>query len=97
MKRLRGLKDLVVDAVEHGSRSIERVQKDTARLPFDILEQIPPIAAPVKGVRWVYDVGLSTTHGMIRLVTRVVGVGLDKVLDVVEAEREEGDPPPSAR
>ena len=95
MKRLRGLKDLAIDAVEHGSRSIERVQRDTARLPFDVLEQIPPIAAPVAGVRWVYDLSLSSTHGMIRLVNRVVGVGLDKVIDLVEAGREGQDSPPS--
>ena len=38
-KRWRGLKTLVHDAVEHGSRGIERVQKETAATPFGILEQ----------------------------------------------------------
>ena len=29
MQRWRGLKSLIVDAVEHGSRAVERVQKET--------------------------------------------------------------------
>ena len=44
MKRWRGLKSLVRDAVEHGSRAIEKVHKETADKPFLILESIPAIS-----------------------------------------------------
>ncbi|APR86804.1 hypothetical protein A7982_12153 [Minicystis rosea] len=84
MRRWRGLKSLVVDAVEHGSRAVERIQMEAARLPFDILEQIPPLTVPVKGVRAIHHGAVAGTHGMIRLVNRVVGDTLDVVFDVVE-------------
>jgi hypothetical protein len=93
MRRWRGLKSLVIDAVEHGSRAVERLQLETARLPFDILEQIPPLTLPVKGIHVIYDTSVKGTHGMIRLVNRVVGDTLDVVLDVAEKrdhEREKG-------
>jgi hypothetical protein len=83
------LKALVVDAVEHGSRAVERVQREMATVPFEILEQIPPLAAPTKGVRMVHDVALSGVHGAIRLVNRGVSKALDVVIDVVEAQRAE--------
>lgn len=84
MQRWRGLKSLVVDAVEHGSRAIERVQKETAARPFAILEMIPPIAAPAKVVHVIYDASVSVTHGTIRLVNSAVSGALDVVIDVVE-------------
>ncbi len=88
MQRWRGLKSLVVDAVEHGSRAVERVQKETARRPFEILALIPPLEVPVKGIQEIHDTAVSGIHGMIRLVTRVVGGTVDVVLDVVEERRE---------
>jgi hypothetical protein len=111
MQRWRGLKSLVVDAVEHGSRAVERVQKETARRPFEILALIPPLEVPVKGIQEIHDTAVSGIHGMIRLVTRVVGGTVDVVIDVVEHRRElaareappateplpEADPPPDEK
>lgn len=88
MKRWRGLKALVVDAVEHGSRAVEHIQKETARRPFEILEQIPPLQAPVKGIHEIHDLAVSGVHGMIRLVNKAVGGTLDVVIDVVEHRKE---------
>jgi hypothetical protein len=84
MERWRGLKSLVVDAVDHGSRAVERIQKETASVPFDILEQVPPLAAPAKVARFCHDAGVSGVHGTIRLVTRLTGRALDVALDVIE-------------
>lgn len=84
MRRWRGLKSLVVDAVEHGSRAVEKLQLETARLPFTILEQIPPLTVPVKGIHAIHDTSVKATHGIIRLVSRVAGDTIDVVLDVVE-------------
>lgn len=96
-QRWRGLKSLVVDAVEHGSRAVERIQKETAKVPFDILEQIPPLEVPVKGIREIHDTAVSGVHGIIRLVNRVTGETLDVVLDAVERHREKPReaPPPA--
>jgi hypothetical protein len=91
--RWRGLKSLLVDAVEHGSRAVEHLQKETAKVPFDILEQIPPLAVPVRGAREIHDTAVTGIHGMIRLVNRVVGDTLDVVLDAVEKSRPPGEGP----
>jgi hypothetical protein len=90
-KRIRGLKQLLQDAVEHGSLAVERVQLERAKLPFTLLEKVPPIAAPARGVHILHDAAVSTTHGMIRLVNRVVGDTLDAVID--EIEHREGSTP----
>jgi hypothetical protein len=103
LKRWRGLRALVKDAVEHGSLTVERVQKETAARPFTILEQIPPIAELAKGVHEIHDLSVSSVHGIIRLVNRVVATTLDGALDLaerIEAERAAqpapvvGDPAP---
>lgn len=88
MRRWRGLKSLIVDAVEHGSRSVERIQLETARVPFEVLAQIPPLTAPVKGVRAIHDASVTTTHTVIRLVSRVAGDTLDVVFDLVEKQQD---------
>jgi len=80
-ERWRGLAALVGDAVEHGSRAVERVQVDLARRPFALLEAIPPLAAPARVVHAVHDGTLAVTHGAIRLVSRAVVGVLDAALD----------------
>lgn len=90
MNRWRGLKSLVVDAVEHGSRAVERIQKETAKMPFDLLEQVAPLKVPVRGIREIHDTAVTGVHGMIRLVNRVAGETIDVVIDAVE-KRKEGD------
>lgn len=83
-KQLRGLRALVSEAVEHGSRAVERVQKATADRPFAILEAIPPIADPARGVHAIHDFSVSATHAAIRIVNHAVGKGIDIALDVAE-------------
>ncbi|MGK3993556.1 hypothetical protein [Sorangium sp. So ce1024] len=93
MERWRGLKDLVQDAVDNGSRAVEHLQKHAAKLPFDLLEQIPPIAAPVRGIRLVHDTMVSGVHVAIRLVNRIAGYTVDGVLFVVEQQKERAGAP----
>lgn len=90
--RWRGLKDLVENAVENGSIAIERLQKETARRPFSILESIPPIALPARGIHELHDHVVSSVHGSIRITTRVVGQCLDVVLDALEPGTSKADP-----
>ena len=91
LRRWRGLKELVENAVENGSIAIERLQKETARRPFSILESIPPIALPVRGIHELHDHVVSSVHGSIRITTRVVGQCLDVVLDTLEAGTSDAD------
>jgi hypothetical protein len=96
MDRWRGLKSLIIDAVDHGSRAVERIQKETARKPFEILEKIPPLAVPAKGIHEVHDLAVTGVHEVIRLVNRVTGQTLDVVLDTVEKHQAKGEGHPPA-
>jgi hypothetical protein len=92
-QRLRGLRALVQDVVEHGSKAVEEVHKATAARTFFVLEAIPPIAKPAKVIHVVHDASLTGIYGVIRAVNRVVGKGLEVALDVADSDE---DPPPKA-
>ena len=85
LARWRGLKALVQDGVEHGSRAVEDVHMETARRPFVVLALIPPVAKPARLIHVVHDAALSSVYGSIRLVNRLVGGALDVVLDAIES------------
>lgn len=93
MSRLKGLRALVQEAVEHGTKAVEKVHRDTANRTFDILEAIEPIALPVKVVHTVHDVSVATTYGAIRVVNKVVGKGLELALDVADDQTQTEDEP----
>jgi hypothetical protein len=80
-KRLRGLRALLEDVVDHGSKAVEEVHKATAARTFTVLEAIPPIATPAKVIHVVHDASLTGIYGVIRAVNRVVAKGLDVALD----------------
>ena len=94
----RGVAALVRDAVEHGLRAVERVQIETAKRPFTILEAIPPIATPTKIVHVVHDASVATVHVAIRAVNSVAHAGIDLALARVAADETAGaqatDAPP---
>jgi hypothetical protein len=94
MKQWRGLGALVKDAVDHGSRAVERIQKETAARPFAILEAIPGVAEPTRVVHLIHDVCVSSVHVVIRGVNQVVGKTVDVVLEAAdETERKEDRQP----
>ena len=90
LKRWRGLKTLVQDAVEHGSRAVQKVHLATADRSFFVFEHLPEVGEPVKSIHKVHDLGVSTVYGSIRLVNAAVGKVLDVVID--EVERHEKEP-----
>jgi hypothetical protein len=91
LNKLRGLKNLVRDAVENGATAIEQVHLATARKPFAVLEQIPAIAQPARGVQQIHDTVVTTSYGAVRAVTRAVSQAADAALDALE--RREGGAP----
>jgi hypothetical protein len=84
VKRWKGLRALIGDAVEHGASAIERVHVATTNRPFSIMEQIPGLAEPVKGIHAVHDVIVTNTYSAVRLVNRAVGQAIDAALDAVD-------------
>jgi hypothetical protein len=101
MKKLRGLAQLVVDAVDGGSRAVERIQKRTVKRTVDVLSAIPVIGPvigpPAHAVNVVHDACVGLTHVSIRTVTRAVGAGVEVALGVVEERAAAGpafEPPP---
>jgi hypothetical protein len=84
MKRLRGLRALVEEVVEHGSKAVEEVHKATAARTFFVLEAIPPIAKPARLVHTVHDVWVSGVYGTIRACNKVLGKTLEVAIDVAD-------------
>ncbi len=78
--RWRGAAALLRDAVEHGSRSVERIQIESARRPFAILESIPGVAEPTRIVHGVFDASVTGVHTIIRGVNAVVGKAVELAL-----------------
>ena len=74
MKRWHGLALLVRDAVEHGSRSVEKIHLVTTGRTFALLELIPSVEKPARVVHSVHDAAISTMYGTIRVVNRAVSV-----------------------
>lgn len=74
MNKLKGLKDLLVVAVDQGATAVEGVHREYAGRTFDA---VGPAAAPV---RQLHDLCLTVSYGQVRAVTRAVGMALDLVL-----------------
>jgi hypothetical protein len=81
LHQLRGLKDLVHDAVEAGVAETERMHVAIARYPYAVLARLTPIAAPVRGVEFVQTTITGSVYWTIRLATRVTALIAARVLD----------------
>jgi hypothetical protein len=100
-KRWRGLKNLVADAVVHGSAAVEKVHLATTDRTFHVLEAIPGIDLPAKPIHAVHDFSVKAVYGSIRAVTAVVSGVLDVAIDIsqddkaapAERDRTSEDPP----
>ena len=84
IEKWRGAVALLRDAVEHGSRAVERIQIETARRPFGIIEHIPVVAAPTRIVHGVHDASVTAVHEVIRAVNVAVSRTVDFALEQVE-------------
>ena len=108
MNRLRGLRALLEDAVEHGTTAVERVHRATAARPFDILDLIARRAGGARRSP-VHDATVAGVYETIRQVEPSRGrhaLGGDRSLrrrserdgrgDAEQTERAEPSPPESA-
>jgi hypothetical protein len=94
LKRWRGLRALIGDAVEHGSSAIERVHLQTARRPFAVLEQLPGIAEPAQAIHRVHDAAVASVYASIRGVNRLVGAMADVALEQIELAADDAEVSP---
>jgi hypothetical protein len=88
IERWRGAAALLRDAVEHGSRAVQRVQLETARRPFAIIASIPVVAGPARVVHAAHDASVTAVHETIRLVNGAVGGAVDFALRLAEKRQE---------
>jgi hypothetical protein len=88
IKKWRGLKALVQDAVENGSREVERIHLAETKLPFQVLAQLPAFTKSARIAHGVHDAAVSTSYAAVRLVNRGLAAALDVVLDEVEKATE---------
>ena len=86
MKRWRGLKDLLQDAVDKGTTAVERVHKDVVRTPFAVLEHVPPLADPARRCWSLAERAISETYETIRAVNRMTGELVGVALDLAERQ-----------
>ncbi len=94
MNRLRGLRALLEDVVEHGTTAVERVHRATAARPFDVLDHIPPVAPAARGVRLIHDATVAGVYETIRQVNRLVGITLAAAIDLYDPEGDEAGADP---
>jgi hypothetical protein len=91
VKRWRGLVDLVVDAVDHGSAAVERVHLWTARKPFDLIALVPPLARPARSIAAAQGFAISAVYQTIREVAHLAGAAIGLGLDLA-GRRPKGEP-----
>jgi hypothetical protein len=86
LRQLRGLTDLIEDAVGAGVTQTERMHVAIARYPYAVLERVTPIAAPVRGVEFVQATITGSVYWTIRLATRITAVAATRALDQLASE-----------
>lgn len=84
LAQLRGVKELLEDAVLAGTDAAQRLQLSIARQPFAALAMIAPIAAPARAVEQVQTAITLGVYGTIRATTRAVASVAGRALDLAE-------------
>ncbi len=98
MRRWRGLKNLIHDAVDHTTDLVEQTQESVARKVIGYVEIFEPVAGPARAVdqiRRISSAGVyATIHGVNHLVRDVTDEGLDVAERAGIMKAEEEEPPP---
>ncbi|HXA46656.1 MAG TPA: hypothetical protein VNW52_03425 [Burkholderiaceae bacterium] len=83
-KQLRGVKDLLKDAVDAGVDTTEQVHLALARKPYAVLEKISLIAAPVHVVERIQHTITVGVYQSIRTINALSAVVATEVIDRIE-------------
>jgi len=91
IRQLRGLNDLVADAVQAGVTRTEQIHRSIARYPYAVLTRIRPVAAPVRTIEFVETTITGSVYWTVRLAARVSGVVVAQVLERLDALADSDD------
>src|SRR5689334_5086593 len=80
MRHLRGLRDLVHDAIEGITDLVQETQESSARTSVDLIAQVPGLAEPAREVDQVRKLTAGAVFEAIRGVNR----GVQKIGDAIE-------------
>ena len=83
-KQLRGIKDLIQDAVDAGVDTTELVHLAIARKPYAMLEKIEAIAGPVHVVERVQNTITVGVYQSIRAINKLSATIATGILDHIE-------------
>ena len=90
IQQLRGLKDLIQEGVTAGVNVAAETHQAIVRKPFALLEQIAPIAAPVRAVESLERTVATGVYQTIHTINGLAGLVATQVLDWLD---ESGAPP----
>jgi hypothetical protein len=94
IQQLRGLSDLLSEAVEATTISLADVHQEIAHQPSALLAHITPIAAPVRCLEQTQQTITANCYGSVRLVNRIVKVTTTCIFDQWERCSTEGESTP---
>ena len=86
MGRLKGLKDLLFDAVEGTTNLVERTHASVVDRSVRRFAPFEPLATPAEAVRAVHDWSAGNVYATIRAVNRAVQRATDVATEVVVRE-----------
>ena len=81
LRQLRGLNDLVADALDAGVTRAEEIHRGIARYPYAVLKRIGPVASPVRVVEFVETTITGSVYWTVRFATRVSGAVVAQILE----------------
>lgn len=71
--KLISLQEVVQKAIEDGATTVEQVHLSISSMPFDVLERIDALQAPVNTAREVHDQTVGNIYETIRLLNERAG------------------------
>jgi hypothetical protein len=80
MRQIRGLNDLVYEAVDAGVAEVAKAYHAIARTPFAILKQVGCIALPVWFIERTHDRVADTTFQSIRAINYFVSAATTQLM-----------------
>jgi len=84
MTDLKGLKDLVQEAIDKGATTVEEVHQSIASRPLEILQQLIPDKTPAKEIEAFQKKTIGSVYDMIRTVNQAVGEIAGNLLAKIE-------------
>ncbi len=88
IEQIRGLKDLIHDAIIITVNTTEETHHALARQPYAVLRRIPGIAGPALAIEQVQNLITRNSYRAIRNIAAVTAVLATYMIDRVERRRD---------